>query len=219
MQSKKKSLYLGPGRTGGVVLALALGLFLLAGCANSPDDYRVFQQNITLQNQNAALKAKLVNQQREIKTLQAQLAAKTPRVATLPPSRLADLFRVHSIKIKKQTATAKFHGGKTLRGFRVFVATLMAGGDALPATGQFTISAFDLGVRTGPAKIGQWVFTARQSKKRWYGMFGLNCFAFDCPWKHPPSHRQITFRVHFRDSLTGRVFTAQRLLSVHLTSR
>ena len=122
----------------------ALGLVLLAGCASTPDNYRVFQRNITLQNQNVALKSKLKAQQLQIKTLEAQVAAKTPRVATLTPARLAELFTVHAIKIKSATNTAQFHGGKTIHGFRVFVATLMSDGHPLPATGKFTISAFDL---------------------------------------------------------------------------
>lgn len=204
--------------TGGRALAV-LACVLLAGCASTPGDYRVFQENIALQNQNSALKSQLKGEQLQIKTLESQIAAKTPRVATLTPTRLAELFTVHAIKIQSVTNTAKFHGGKSLRGFRVFVATLMAGGRPLPATGKFTISAFDLAAKTGANKIGQWVFGARRSKKLWYGMFGLNCFAFDCPWKHPPAHANITFRVRFRDALTGRVFMAQRLLKVHLGRR
>lgn len=211
------SLYSRAGIAVGTVAAL--GLIFLAGCASTPVNYRVFQQNITLQNENAALKSKLQGQQAELKVLKAQLAAKTPRVATLPAARLAELFTVHAIKIQSATNTARFHGGKTLRGFRVFVVTLMADGHPLPATGKFTISAFDLAVKTGATRIGHWAFSARRSKKLWYGQFGLNCFAFDCPWKRPPAHAQITFRVRFRDALTGRIFTAQRLVRVNLAGR
>jgi hypothetical protein len=214
MMRSTNSIYSGVGVIGGM-----LALVVLAGCASAPDDYRVFQQNIALQNQNAALKSQLKGEQLQVKTLEAQIAAKTPRVATLTSARLAELFTVHAIKIQSATNTAKFHGGKSLRGFRVFVATLMAGGRPLPATGKFTISAFDLAAKTGSTRIGRWVVSARRSKKLWYGMFGLNCFAFDCPWKHPPAHANITFRVHFRDVLTGRVFAAQRLLRVHLARR
>ncbi|NNM88414.1 MAG: hypothetical protein HKL95_07830 [Phycisphaerae bacterium] len=211
------SLYFHVGTATGMVAAL--GLILLAGCASTPGGYQVFQQNIALQNENAALKSKLQRQQARMKVLEAQLAARTPRVATLPAARLAELFTVHAIKIQSATSTARFHGGTTLRGFRVFVATLMTHGQPLPATGKFTISAFDLAVKTGSTRIGQWAFSARRSKKLWYGPFGLNCFAFDCPWRRPPAHAQITFRVRFRDALTGRVFTVQRLVRVNLTSQ
>lgn len=200
-----------------VVCAIGtLGMLAVGGCSNSHSDYKVYQQNITLQNHVTALQLRLSHSQAQVKNLESQLSSKMPRTITLPPARLAELFTVHNIEIKSQTASAKFHGGTKLRGFRVFLATCMTGGTPLPATGKVTITAFDLAIRHGPQKIGQWVFTPRETKQHWYGMFGLNCFAFNCPWKRPPAHSAITFHVRFHDALTGQVLIDQRLIRIRL---
>lgn len=189
---------------------------LLAGCANYAKNAPFYRQNVALQNQNALLVSQLKIDRVKILNLQEQLAAKTPRLATLPPARLGQLFTVNSIQISADTRSSRLGNFPKLRGFRIFVRTGMAGGMALPATGQFVLEAFDLAAPTGQERIGRWVFTPMESKKDWYGMFGINAFAFDCPWKVPPSHRQITFKVAFTDALTGRLFTAQRLVDVRI---
>ncbi len=189
---------------------------LLAGCANYAKNAPFYRQNVALHNQNALLVSQLKIERVKVANLQDQLAAKTPRLATLPSGRLDQLFTVNSIKISGDTRSSRLGNYPKLRGFRIFVRTGMAGGMALPATGQFVLEAFDLAAPTGQERLGRWVFTPMESKKDWYGMFGIHAFAFDCPWKMPPSHGDITFKVAFTDALTGRLFTAQRLVKVRI---
>ena len=189
---------------------------LLAGCANYAKNAPFYRQNVALQNQNTLLASQLKIERVKVADLQEQLAAKTPRLATLPPQRLGQLFTVTSVSISGDTRSSRLGNYPKLRGFRIFVRTGMAGGMALPATGQFVLEAFDLAAPVGQERIGRWVFTPIESKKDWYGMFGMNVFAFDCPWKRPPSHRQLTFKVAFTDALTGQLFTAQRLVKVRI---
>lgn len=189
---------------------------LLAGCANYAKNAPLYRQNVALQNQNTALKSQLSSERLKVADLQNQLAAKTPRLATLPPGRLNQLFTVNSVSISGDTRSSRLGNYPKLRGFRIFVRTGMAGGMALPATGTFVLEAFDLAAPTGRERIGRWVFTPVESRKDWYGLFGINAFAFKCPWNAPPSHRQITFKVAFTDALTGRLFTAQRLVKVRI---
>ncbi len=189
---------------------------LMGGCANYAKNAPLYRQNVALQNQNTLLESQLKSERAKVADLKDQLAAKTPRFATLPPGRLDQLFTVTSVSISGDTRSSRLGNNPTLRGFRIFVRTGMAGGMALPATGQFVLEAFDLAAPAGRERVGRWVFTPMESKKDWYGMFGINAFAFDCPWKLPPSHRQITFKVAFTDALTGQVFTAQRLVKVRI---
>ena len=212
------------------LLGLAALLLTLTGCANYAKNAPLYQRQVTLENQNAALRAKVQRQTLELNALRRQLAARTPRFATLPPERLRQLFTVRRIIITSDTRATQWRRkavGAALRhsagrpahpqcGFRVFVRTEMAGGQTLPATGTFTITAFDLAVAHGSARIGRWVFTPLEAQKDWYGWFGLDAFAFDCPWVKPPRHDAITFRVQFVDALTGRLFTTQRLLRLQL---
>ena len=196
---------------------VAFGLMMaLTGCANYAKNAPLYQRNVTLENQNAALKRQLATEQTRVSALNTQLAAKTPRIATLPQNRLDQLFTVSGINISGDTRSSRLGNHKELRGFRIFVRTRMAGGMALPATGRFVLEAFDLAKAQGSQRIGQWVFTPGESKKDWYGLFGINAFAFDCPWKTPPSHRHITFKATFTDALTGRLFTAQRLVKIRI---
>ena len=190
-------------------------LLVLGGCANYAKNAPLYQQNVALHNTIVSLKEKLRLKLHEIHELERQLAAKTPHLPTLSANRLRQLFTVQRIRIGADTRIARLHGARKPCGFRVFVRTLMAGNIPLPATGTFTIEAFDLALAHGSQRIGQWTFTPAEAKKAWYGILGLNQFAFDCPWKKPPRHDEITFHAKFVDALTGRVFTAQRVIHVH----
>ena len=204
-------------RLGVVQIAmLALLPVTLGGCADYQKNAPLYHQNVVLQNQNSTLKSTLLKQKATIADLKALLASRTPHIATLPSSRLADLFTVNAIDITADTAVAHLHNSKAFNGFRVFVRTLMPGNLILPATGTFTIEAFDLGIAHGSQRLGKWVFTPRQAKKLWYGNFGLNEFCFDCPWKKSPVTHAITFHVKFQDALTGRIFTDQKVIRIKM---
>jgi hypothetical protein len=196
-------------------VVFAGALLVLGGCANYAKNAPLYQQNVALHNTIVSLKEKLRRKLLEVHELEQQLAAKTPSLPTLSANRLRQLFTVQRIRIGADTRIARLHGARKPCGFRVFVRTLMAGNIPLPATGTFTIEAFDLALVHGSQRIGQWTFTPAEAKKAWYGMLGLNQFAFDCPWKKPPQHDEITFHVRFVDALTGRVFTAQRVIHAH----
>jgi hypothetical protein len=198
---------------GTMLLSVAV---LMGGCANYAKNAPLYSQNVSLTNANTHLKDELASAKMQVANIKAELAAKTPRVATLPAQRLAELFTVSAVRISSDTRTAHLDNSPTRNGFRVFVKTLMTGGMILPATGQFTIQAFDLSDGVKHPLIGRWTFTPAESKKDWYGLFGLAEFGFNCPWKRPPQHALITFRVKFTDALTGRSFTAQRALQVNI---
>ena len=203
-----------PGRLVGTLLGCSLFIFGMGGCANYKGNAPLYNRNVVLQNKNTALESTIQQQNRTIADLKAQVTAHTVRIATLPPQRLSELFTVSSVRVTADTAVAHLKNAKSLNGFRVFVRTLMPGNLVLPATGTFTIEAFDLGIAHGSQRVGRWVFTPRQAKKLWYGNFGLNEFCFNCPWKKPPVNHSITFHLTFQDALTGRIFTNQRVIKM-----
>ncbi len=200
----------------GWMLAAAMSL---CGCANYGQNAPIYSRNVALTNENAHLQSMLVHAQAKLAAAEAQLNAKTPRLATLSPQKLGTLFTVSGINISSDTRTCHLKNSPERNGFRVFVKTLMAGSMILPATGNFKIQAFDLADGVKHPLIGRWVFTPMESKKCWYGLFGLDEFGFNCPWKAPPRHAAITFRVSFTDALTGRVFTTQRVITVTIGHR
>ncbi len=203
-----------PGMVMTTLLGSGLCMVMIAGCANYKKNAPLYDQNVQLQTTNATLEATIRRQQTTIADLKAQLAARTPRIATLPAARLSEIFTVSAARITADTAMAHLNHAKSFNGFRVFVRTLMPGKLVLPATGTFTIEAFDLGIAHGSQRLGKWVFTPQQAKKLWYGDFGLNEFCFNCPWKKPPVTSSITFHLSFQDALTGRSFTDQRVITI-----
>ena len=172
-------------------------------------------QIIRLEDKNAALEAKLKDRDNTITVLQQQLAGKTPRIATLPPERLDELLLPTRVELQRSTDVSTFDDPGPQKGYRVYFRPLTDQGQPIAATGTVTIEAFDLAIKTGAERIGSWTFTARQIKDFWYSGFGLNHFAVNCAWDKPPQNDQITFRITFIDSLTGRMMTDQTLIRLH----
>ena len=209
-----RSIFTFPGRWAGTLVGCGLFIFSASGCANYKHNAPLYSRIVKLQNKNTALQSTIQRQNRTIAELKAQLASHTKRIPTLPPKRLSELFTVSAVRVTADTGVAHLKNSQSLNGFRVFVRTLMPGNLVLPATGTFTIEAFDLGIAHGSQRIGQWVFAPQQAKKLWYGNFGLNEFCFNCPWKKPPVNHSITFHLTFKDALTGQVFTDQRVIKI-----
>ena len=195
---------------------------MLAACGT---DYtavinRLRAANATQEKEIAALKARQASNEAIINSLQDQLSEKSPRIQTLPPERLAELFTVGSVQILKATDTSDLlTGDGKLKGFRIFIRTLTADSMVFPATGKLQVEAFELPMAPDqPARIGAWTFTAEEMKKNWYSGLGLNHFGFNLPWENPPRHADVTFKVTFTDALTGNVFTAHLDKKVTLPS-
>lgn len=179
-------------------------------------DNELRARNLHLEQELDQARQTTKDQQATIEVLNEKLAQRLPRVETLPDARLKDLFTVGRVEIKGSTDAWDIHNDGKLEGFRVFVRPLMANGDVLPATGTLQIEAFDLAMAEGSQRIAECTYTPEQLKDKWYGGLGLNHFAVNCPWTKGPAHREITFKVRFIDALTGRAFTDQKVIDVHL---
>ena len=201
-------------------LLLALGALALIGCG--PNYSRIAdslrERNFKLEQQLEQTQQLIKDQQATLQYKQEQLDAQTPRVATLPPERLAQLFTVTRVELRSGTDLWDWEKDQAPDGFRVFFRPYSDTGDILPASGQVTIEVFDLAIPQGTQRLGKWTFTPADLKKSWYGSLGLNHFALNCPLEQLPQHRELTFKLQFIDALTGQVLTDQKQIAVHLPS-
>ena len=198
-------------------LVLAAASFLMAGCLG-PDYARISNE---LRAKNIVLQQDLVRQKElnrdlnaTVAVLNEQLDAKTPRMETLSQNKLDEIFTVDHVELQSSTTIWDSNGDGKADGYRVFVRPYCSDGTVLPATGKLTIEAFDLALQEGSRRVGSWAFLAQALKNKWYSGFGLDHFALMCPWSEPPAHKEITFKVHFIDALTGRAFEDQKLIKL-----
>jgi hypothetical protein len=192
-------------------LAIAFSI-LLVGCA-SPN-----KANITLRKQNAAQQNQIRVLTRRNDVLTAQITGMQQSATTLPTlplSRLDLLFTAHGLDINRLSAGADLnHDGHGQTGIRFLVSPLDDMGNPIQATGTFTIDAYDLAQPKSP-RIGHWVITPLQCKEDWtLGFLRSAYFLLELPYQQIPRHAEITVHVEFSDELTGRIFTAQRVVEV-----
>jgi hypothetical protein len=199
-------------RSGGIAVCLLAAGLPACGPNMNAIANRLREQTIKQDREIADLKEKLASRDATVAQLQGQVDARLPRVETLPADRLNVLFTAAKLQIRPQTDSWEFESGKGLAGFRVFFRTLAEDGTIIPATGELEVEAFELGkAPAAPRRLGTWKFTAAELKKSWYSGMGLNQFAVNCPWDKgsgPPTARDVAFRLHFTDALTGRVLDA-----------
>ena len=196
------------------VSLLCLLLTLLLSACMGPDynaiANRLRETTIQQEAQIASLKEQLSNRDATIRDLQSRAAANLPPLQSLPASRLADLITASRLEIRSQTDIWDFNNGKGKSGFRVFIRAYSADDQPIPATGSLIIEAFETPFSPGePKRLGAWTFSPQQMKKAWMSGFGLNHFAFDCPWTTAPTQSVITFKARLQDSLTGQIMEAQ----------
>jgi hypothetical protein len=144
-----------------------------------------------------------------------QTAPNTAAVQTLPKEKLAELFTVGAISIRKGTDAEDFNSDGTQDGFRVLLRTNTAEGQVLPATGTLTIEAFDIAAAKDAIAVGKWTFTPAQLKAAWIDGFGLYHFGLNCPWTRRPEHDAIRFKATFVEALTGNAFVDEQTFTVH----
>ncbi len=201
----------------GVRLLIPLAALALTACGG-PDygaiSNRLREANMKLEQENSSLHDQLSNRDATIQSLRS---TQGPPLPTLSPERLADLFTAAHMEIQSSTDTGDSGDGHGISRFRVFIRFTTEDGQILPAAGTLTVEAFELpAAPAAPRRIGAWTFTPQQMKKSWYSGLGLNHFAFTCPWDSPPSLRQIVFKAHYQDGLTGQVLEATLTKNVTL---
>ncbi|MCL2648605.1 MAG: hypothetical protein FWD61_16640 [Phycisphaerales bacterium] len=195
-----------------LIVLFACGVLSACGPDYNQIANRLREQNMSQEKQIKDLQGTLAARDVTVRQLQDQVDLRTPRIPTLPDNRLNELFTAAKLEIRPQTDSWQIDASKNLTAFRVFIRTFSDDDTNIPATGTLTIEAFELPAAPAqPRRLGTWTFTPAEMKKNWYSGFGLNQFAFNCPWTAPatpPTTTDILFKATFLDALTGKALEA-----------
>jgi hypothetical protein len=124
--------------------------------------------------------------------------------ATLPYEQIERLFTVHGLKLNRLTRADG-------QGITVHAVPIDQEGEDLKAAGSFTVEAWQADRTDGPPLV-KCEYTLDQSRAVWRGQLLMYEYVLQCPWQTAPSGNSIKIRVNFRDALTGREFTAEKLV-------
>jgi hypothetical protein len=196
-----------------VILASIALPALLAGCGKPS------AANIQLRKENQALRDKVAQLERLRQGDRATIAALEGRSTTRPAASwetIEGLFTVHGIKLGRLTGgddSDPAHPGH--EGVRVYLTPQDQHGDDLKAAGSIVVEIFDL-AQTDRPLVGRWEFPAEEAAKHWYAAMLMYGYVVECPFDKPPAHPELTVKVSFTDALTGRTFTAQKVVTIEL---
>ena len=194
-------------------LIIAAIATMVVGCGSpSKPNIALRKKNAALHDEIASLKAARESDLSAIRRL--ELNATT--VPVLPHDRIDKLFTTHGLRLGKLTGGWDADTAKPGdEGLQVFVVPTDQAGDEIKAVGTFVVDAFDLS-KGGEVRLGHWEFPTAEASKHWLGNALQYGFIFEVAWQTVPTGDQVTIRATFTDELTGRVFTAQRAVTVVL---
>jgi hypothetical protein len=199
---------------GGKVLLAAALVGLAGGCR--PGARGDLEHELQLARQQSA------RLNTELQALQQTAAAQEQQIRTLQhlgDKRLDLLFHVVNLEVGRYSTGINADDLPGDDFIRVYLIPRDAAGDPIKAAGTVTVQLFDLAAPAEANLLGTYQFPLEQVAKSWVGGFMTYHYRFDCPWKSgPPAHPDVTVRASFTDYLTGKEFTAQRLIKVALAS-
>jgi hypothetical protein len=198
-------------------LGTAAILIAAVGCAPPDPQLRVLRQKVDqLEVENDRLETGLLARGADVADLEAQVA----KLLELGPARLEKLFVVDRIELVSRTGGADYDGQMGDDGVTVYLRPLDADGDVLKAAGEITVELLDTNDPGSPRSLGLYVHNdPEQLRRLWYGGFLTNHYTIKCPWDPaigPPANREVTVKATFYDFLTGRRFTATKVVEVAL---
>jgi hypothetical protein len=158
-----------------------------------------------LRRRNAELRQALRSRQEHIETLQA-----------LGDRRLDRLFHVRRIRLGRYTGGANLDDAPGDDGVRVYLQPMDQDGGIIKAAGEVTVQLYDLAADPNARLVFEKTWAVAEIGERWSGGLLSPHYSFACRWRRPPDHDELTVRVRFVDYLTGKTFTAQKLVTVDL---
>lgn len=165
------------------------------------------QRSEELTRQVEFLSARLQEQQKRIETLQA-----------LGPKRLKNLFTVESVAITRHSGGVDRDRQPGHDAVLVFLRPLDQDGHVLKAAGDVKIQLFDLAQPEDRTLFAEYTYPVEDIGRYWAGGLLASQYRFECafPGHRPPEHPEVNLRVTFVDYLTGKTFTAQKILRLAL---
>lgn len=192
------------------VLAASTVCFLVSGCGK-PElprlDANTLLEIEQLRTTNQDLRKRVRGLEEQVSTLQ-----------TLGDKRIENLYLVQRIRLGASTGGVGLDKDAGDDGVKATIEPIDQHGSILKAAGAAKVQVFDLALPEGSNLLAECVYDANTAAKNWIGgMFG-GYYSFQCPWRAgPPIHNELTVRAEFTEYLTGKTYTAQKVIKVDLT--
>ncbi|HPS55617.1 MAG TPA: hypothetical protein PLP05_08465 [Sedimentisphaerales bacterium] len=195
-------------KTVNILLAGCL-LVLIAGCENQKAKPAVSatetlrQQNEELKKQLEICKAQNAEQQNQISTLTATGKAST-----------GDIYDLKKVELTKYTNFYDHDKDGKKEKLIVYLKPTDSQGDLIKAAGEVNIQLWDLNQPEASALLAQWDIAADKLGENWFSaLLGTNYrFAFDITEKVPDFSKPLTIKTTFKDRLSGKTFSSQKVI-------
>jgi len=196
-----------------LTIGLILSTVVFVGCDPTSDPAGTTEKKlIAVEKTNLELTAKVTELENRIAVQDEQIAT----LHNLGDTRMDDLFTVHSVQLGKFTGGWDFDGDDVEDGVRVFLVPNDQHDSLLKSAGHVKIQLYDLNAAPEEVLLAEYTWDASEVADYWASGFMGSHFAFDCAWKETtPSAGDVTVRVEFIDSLTGKTFRAQKLCPIN----
>lgn len=159
----------------------------------------------TLQAENAQLADQLRAARRQIDTLRR-----------LGDKRIENLPTIERVELGRYTGGIDTDDKPGHDAVRVLLEPIDRDGHAIKSAGEITVQLFDLGGGEGERLIAEKTFPVDEARAHWKSGLGTYRYSLEVPLKTPPPRSEITVRVSFTEYLTGKTFTAQKVVDIQL---
>ena len=189
-------------------------IFLVAAGCNPPAaDSRIAQvQQLQDRNQEQA---------RLLAAKDEQLAADAKRIQELQglngERSIDNLVHVASIEIDRLSGGYDDDRNGVDEGVLIYLRLLDKDGDAIKASGNVHVRLLDLAKPEGSQLVGELSLDPAALRPLWYGRLLTYHYTIKVPWAggaKRAEHKSITVVVEFTDLLSGKTFTAQKVVEV-----
>jgi hypothetical protein len=182
---------------------------LASGCAEPCAD-----KLIRCQNENLKLKEEFSAISKHYAASTVTINEQNKQIANFyrfRNARYVNLAKMKEIQIDRLTAAADTNNDGCDDTVNVYFRPVDVRDHVIKAPGEVIIRLFDLSEK--PAKVGEIRLTAEMLETHWIGRLITNHYSLQCPITKNPGGSNITLRIEFTELLTGRIFTAEKMLT------
>ena len=184
---------------------------LPAGCTAPNDKESPAAKIEQLTQENKQFQEQIEQFDAENKQLKEQIQV----LSGLPENvRLENLNTLDTVKIGKYTGFFdKDDDGKKEK-LIVYIQPVDKQGDTIKVTGSANVQLWDLNKTDGRAMLGEWQVKPDEMKELWFAtMLTINYrLTFDAAGLDENLREPLTVKLAFTDYMTGKVFTAQKVI-------
>lgn len=160
---------------------------------------------------------KLTESRDTLQTLSQAQQKQIDSLLALGDKRLQSLYYVDRIALGAYTGGVDLDGQAGDEGVKVYLQPIDQHGSVLKAPANVTVQVYDL-ARGADYLVLQCRWSVEETARQWHSGFMAYHYSFECPWQGAaPGNDELTIRVEFVEYLTGKRFTAQKVVKVNLS--